>query len=87
MESASSQPASGVIVKDMTETEGHFRMRKQVYEAALASGQTEEQAVVISSIFKNAYFMGCTYPEEVIQKSRTFWPREALDNPLYSHSE
>jgi hypothetical protein len=48
---------------------------------------TEERAIVLSQIFKNAYFMGCTYPESVLEESRKYWPREALQNPIYAPME
>lgn len=37
----------------------------------------------MSNIFKNAYFMGCEYPEDVMKESKKFWPEDALKNPLY----
>lgn len=60
---------SSTITKDCTETEAHFRMRREVYERALAGGATHDRAVVLSAVFRNSYFMGCAYPEEVIKES------------------
>lgn len=51
--------SSTTITKDRTETEAHFRMRRAVYETALAAGATQERALVLSSVFRNSYFMGC----------------------------
>jgi hypothetical protein len=75
---------SGVPLKDVTETESHFQMRKKVYVGAVAAGKTHDEAVVLCSIFKNVYFMGCSYPESALLESKKFWPKEALDNPLHA---
>ena len=59
-------------------------MRKYVYDKAIETGQYENgRAVMLCSIFRNAYYMGCTYPEEVLTESKKFWPREAIENPLF----
>jgi len=79
--------SSHLLKKDVTETEKHYRMRQYTYEHALTDRVTEERAIVLSQIFKNAYFMGCTYPESVLEESRKYWPREALQNPIYAPME
>jgi hypothetical protein len=58
-------------------------MRKYVYDGALKDGLTVEKAIVLSNIFKNAYFMGCKYHDEVMEQSRKYWPEDALKKPLY----
>lgn len=58
-------------------------MRKSVYDKAIEEGLTEERAIVMCNIFKNAYFMGCGYPDSILIESKRYWPKEALDNPLY----
>ena len=62
-------------------------MRKHVFETALASGIPEDRALVLSQVFKNSYFMGCSYPDSVQSESRKFWPKAALDHPLYANSD
>jgi hypothetical protein len=69
--------------KDVTETEEQYKMRMRVYESAIADGKKPEQAIVLSKLFKNAYYMGCEYPEEALSASRKYWPKEALLNPLF----
>jgi hypothetical protein len=49
-------------------------MRLSVFESAVAGRVDLERAVVLAAIFKNAYFMGCTYPEEALAESRKYWP-------------
>ena len=44
------------------EIDSHFQMRKQVYERALQDGKTKEEASLTASIFRNMYFLGCSYP-------------------------
>ena len=58
-------------------------MRLSVYDSATTEGVDHERAVVLMNVFKNSYFMGCTYHEEVMNESKRFWPKEALDKPLY----
>ncbi len=42
-------PSSAALLKkDATETEKHFKMRKSVFDKAIAAGVTEERAIVIS---------------------------------------
>ena len=82
MESSSAKTQSGISKGD-NEIEHHFKLRKSVYDSAVAKGVPGERAVVLASIFKNNYFMGCEYPEEVMKESRKYWPKEALDRPLY----
>jgi hypothetical protein len=41
-------------------------MRKFVYDKALEKGESEDRAIVLCNIFRNAYFMGCKYPESVM---------------------
>lgn len=40
--------SAALLKKDVTETEKHFKMRKSVFEKAIAAGFTEERAIVIS---------------------------------------
>lgn len=58
-------------------------MRKQVYDKAIKEGVTKERAIVLSNVFKNAYYMGCSYHVDVMKESKKYWPEEALQNPLY----
>lgn len=58
-------------------------MRLHVYEEALKAGMDHERAVVLSNVFRNCYFMGCKYHDDVLTESKRFWPKEALDNPIY----
>ena len=79
----SSEGSVVTIEKDVTETDTHFRLRKYVFESAVSAGVSPERAVVLASLFHNAYYLGCTYPEEALKESRRYWPQEALQNPLY----
>jgi hypothetical protein len=85
--SSNAGASSHLLKKDVAETEKHFKMRYYTYEHALADRVTEERAIVLSQIFKNAYFMGCSYPDSVMEESRKYWPREALQNPIYAPME
>ena len=38
-----------------------------MFEGAVADGVSKERAVVLSQVFKNAYYMGTSYPESVMQ--------------------
>ncbi|CDW82627.1 UNKNOWN [Stylonychia lemnae] len=58
-------------------------MRLQVYDNAVSAGLDHDRAVVLMNVFKNSYFMGCTYHDDVMTESRRFWPKEAIDKPLY----
>jgi hypothetical protein len=51
---------------------------------ACADGVPRERAVVLSEVYRNAYYMGCAYPESVMQQSKKYWPKEALNNPLFT---
>ena len=62
------------------EIDSHFQMRKQVYERALSAGETEEKAALAATIFRNCYFMGCTYHIEVIKNSQGFWDPEWIEH-------
>lgn len=86
MESSIVQEEAG-LPKDSTETQTHYLMRKEVYDRAVQSGKDKERAEVLASIFRNVYFMGCSYPDEVVNESRRFWPKGALENPLYEKLE
>jgi hypothetical protein len=59
-------------------------LRKQVFDMACADGVPKERAVVLSEVYRNAYYMGCAYPESVMQQSKKYWPKEALTNPLFT---
>ena len=80
MESSSAQSD---MVKEDYETEHHFRLRRSVFDNAVANSVPTERAIVLASIFKNNYFMGCEYPEEVMKESRKYWPKGAIENPIY----
>jgi hypothetical protein len=73
-----------IITQDVTETKKHFGMRKHVYEKAIGDGVAQERAVVLSQVFKNCYYMGCSYPESVMNESKKYWPSEALSKPLFN---
>ena len=81
---AQSQEESVVLSQDVTETKKHFALRKQVFDAAVADGVTQERAVVLSQVFKNAYYMGTSYPESVMLQSKKYWPKECIANPIYT---
>ena len=87
MESKQPTSSAACMKKDVTETEKHFKMRQGTFERAQAAGVPEERAIVLSQIFKNAYFMGCSYPDSVMDESKKYWPKEALANPLYAPLE
>ena len=55
-------------------------MRKTVYERALSAGESEERAALLATIFRNCYFMGCSYPEEVLKNSQTYWDPEWVEH-------
>lgn len=75
------------LAKEPYETEKHFNMRVHVYDEAVKAGLDHERAIVLCNVFKNAYFMGCSYPEEVMEESKKFWPHEALANPIYEEDK
>ena len=55
-------------------------MRKQVYERALEGEKTPEQAALLASVFRNCYFMGCGYHEDVMQESQKFWDAQWVEH-------
>jgi hypothetical protein len=59
-------------------------LRKQVFDFAVADGVPKDRAVVLSEIFRNAYYMGCSYPESAMQQSKKYWPQEAIAKPLFT---
>eukprot|EP00347_Sterkiella_histriomuscorum_P005890 403354884 len=71
------------LAKESQETENQFQMRLHVYDEAVKTGIDHERAIVLMNVFKNAYYMGCTYHEDVMKESMRFWPQQAIDKPLY----
>ena len=55
-------------------------MRKQVYERALSDGKTTEQAALIASVFRNSFFLGCGYHDDVMATSQTYWETEWIQD-------
>jgi len=51
------------------EIDSQYEMRVRVYERAVADGLDGEKADLMATIFKNCYFMGCTYHEDVMKQS------------------
>jgi XRN-Two Binding Domain, XTBD len=82
--SASVDDQPPTFMKEPTEIETHFKLRKHVYDQALASGLSQDRAYTLAQVFKNAYFMGCQYHEAVLSESKKFWPKKALEQPLYT---
>lgn len=37
-----------------------------MYDKILAEGHPEDKAIVLSNVFRNAYYMGCKYPDTVM---------------------
>lgn len=56
------------------EINSHFKLRKQVYENALAQGMTKQRALIVSNAFQNHYYMGWAYPKEVMESIDKCWP-------------
>ena len=48
-------------------------MRKLVYDRALNDGNDADKALLLATIFKNAYFMGCEYNQDVLNQSQKYW--------------
>ena len=48
-------------------------MRQQVYQRAISDGKTADQAALITSVFRNSFFLGCGYQEEVMAESQQYW--------------
>ena len=57
---------NGPLTQNHDEVGSHFKMRQTVYARALQAGKTPEQASLMATVFRNCYFMGCGYSEEVM---------------------
>ena len=57
------------LVPHHDEIDSHYTMRKTVYERALSAGKNQEEAALTATIFRNMYFMGCGYHEEVMAET------------------
>ena len=62
------------------EVDSHFEMRKQVFNRAMSDGTSNERAALLASVFRNCYFMGCGYHEDVIKESQKFWDPEWIEH-------
>ena len=58
-----------------------------MYDKAREDGLSHEKAVVACNVFRNAYFMGCKYNDNVMNESRKYWPEEAIKNPFYEEED
>ena len=77
--------AEGSLVpqKEHQETEKHYQMRLHVYTEAIKNGESHDKAIVLMNVFKSAYFMGCQYHPDVMTDSQRYWPKHAIENPIY----
>ena len=55
-------------------------MRQQVYSRAMLAGKTHEQALLTASVFRNCYFMGCGYQEDVMTETQKYWDNEWVEH-------
>ena len=68
--------SDGQLTMMHDEIESHFAMRKQVYQRALTHGNSAEKAALLASVFRNCYFLGCGYSDDVVAASQQFWDPE-----------
>ena len=71
---------SPLLEQHHDEVDSHFAMRQQVYERALSEGKAPEKAALLASVFRNCYFLGCGYPEEVMKESQKFWDQSWIEH-------
>ena len=62
------------------EVDSHFAMRNQVYSRAQSEGISTERAALLASIFRNCYFMGTGYHEDVLKESQKYWDAEWIEH-------
>ena len=71
-----SEDSTNMMEQAHDEIDSHFSMRKQVYERAIHDGKTPEEAALTANIFRNMYFLGCGYPQEVMTATQKYWDPE-----------
>ena len=47
-----------------------------MYERAIKDGIDDERAQQMAIVFRNCYFLGAEYSEEVVKESQKYWERE-----------
>ena len=60
---------SSELPQESSEITSHYKMRLTVYQRAKADGLKEERAALLATIFKNCYFMGSGYNEDLMRES------------------
>jgi len=56
------------------ETERQYKLRNHVYLNAIEGKVEPMRAVTLSMVFRNAFYLGCSYQEEVMREVRPFVP-------------
>ncbi len=66
--------------KENSEITSHYKMRLSVYQRAKAAGVEPVRAALLATIFKNCYFIGTGYNEDLMRESQKYWDKEWLDH-------
>jgi len=55
-------------------------MRLTVYQRAKTDGVEITRAALLATIFKNCYFIGTGYNEDLMRESQKYWDKEWIDH-------
>lgn len=69
-----------LLPQETTEIGSHYKMRLTVFERAIKDGVTEERAALLATIFKNCYFIGAGYNDDVVKESQKYWEQAWIDH-------
>jgi hypothetical protein len=57
------------LPQENSEITTHYKMRLSVYQRAKAEGTDPTRAALLATIFKNCYFIGTGYNEDLMRES------------------
>ena len=52
----------------------------QVLAVLCHHGKNEQQAGLIATVFRNCYFLGCGYHEDVMAESQKYWEPQQIEH-------
>lgn len=55
-------------------------MRLSVFSKATEDGHPQERAALLATIFKNCYFIGSGYNEDLVKESQKYWQQEWIEH-------
>lgn len=66
--------------QESSEISTHYKMRLSVFQRAVKDGVESERAALLATIFKNCYFIGTGYNEDLMRESQKYWDEAWIEH-------